>query len=144
MAEIYLTGAVSDWDDPYAWQREVEDDFDEHEFTNPFFLNDHNFGDDEVYEHPEEVVEPALEKISEMDGVLLRYDDEANLMGAAMEVKEAYQQGIPVVIYNVSEGDKRVSPWLLHHTRYTTKKRDKALNCLLMYAGESAEDVVGF
>lgn len=145
MAEIYLTGAVENWKDPWAWQRDIrnDDEFSDHKFINPYMLNKYGIGDDEVYERPEEVVEPALEKIEEVDGVLVRYDDEASLVGTAMEIKHAYQEGIPVVVWNVSESDKRVSPWLLYHTRYVEDGRDKALKCLLMYAGESAENVIG-
>lgn len=143
MTEIYLTGAVTSWQDPWEWHREIKEEYDEHKFINPFMLNKYGIGDDEVYARPEEVVEPALEKIEEVDGMLIRYDDESNLMGSAMEILHAYRNGIPVVIWNVSESDRRVSPWLLYHTRHVETDRDQAMKCLLMYAGESAEDVIG-
>lgn len=143
MAEIYLTGAVSNWNDPFKWHREIKDEYDDHKFINPYMLNKYGLGDDEVYENPEEVVDPCIDKLEEVDGVLVRYDDESNLMGTAMEILHAYREGIPVVIWNVSDSDRRVSPWLLYHTRYVHEDRDKAMKCLLMYAGESAEQVIG-
>lgn len=143
MTEIYLTGAVSSWDDPWEWHRDIKNEYEDHSFVNPFLLNKYGIGDDEVYDNPDEVVEPARDKIAEVDGVFVRYDDEANLMGTAMEILYAYQEGIPVVVWNVSESDRRVSPWLLFHTRYVGTDRDRAMKCLLMYAGESAETVIG-
>ena len=42
MAQIYLTGAVSDWDDPFRWHDELQDsdEWSDHEFVNPYTLND--------------------------------------------------------------------------------------------------------
>lgn len=143
MAEIYLTGAVSDWSDPWMWHRTIEDEYPDHKFINPFFLNKYEFGDDEVYEYPEEVVEPAFDKIEEVDGMLVRYDEDATLMGTAMEIMHAYRNGVPVVIWDVERNERRVSPWLLYHSRYSTSDWKHAMKVLLMYAGESAEMVVG-
>ncbi|EGQ44337.1 MAG: hypothetical protein J07AB43_01030, partial [Candidatus Nanosalina sp. J07AB43] len=56
MAQIYLTGAVSDWDDPFKWHDELaaSDEHDDHTFVNPYTLNGFDLGDDEIYERPEE------------------------------------------------------------------------------------------
>jgi len=58
MAQIYLTGAVSDWDDPFRWHDELQNSFKwrEHDFINPYTLNDFELGDEEIYNRPEEVV----------------------------------------------------------------------------------------
>lgn len=150
MAEIYLTGAVSttpngnpDWDEPWAWQDDIKDECDDHDFIQPFFLTKYGFGDDEVFESPEKIVEPALDRLADADGMLIRYDAEVNMPGAHMEVRTAYQNGVPVVIWDITSTDRRVSPWMQYHTRYTHEDRDQAVACLLMYAGESAEEVIG-
>lgn len=148
MTQIYLTGAVStkdgepDWDDPYAWQHQLSDDYEDIDFIKPFYLTQYGFGDDEVYDHPEEIVEPALEKLEASDGLLVRYDEAAKLSGTYMEVRTAYQHGIPVVNWYVGERGN-VSPWLLYHQAYQSEDRDQAMKTLLMLAGESAEEVIG-
>lgn len=135
MTQIYLTGAVSSFDDPFQWHDELmaSDDWG-CTFVNPYECNDFELGDDEVYEHPEKVVEPALEALRASDGLLVRWDDDAFLVGTAMEIKEAFDNDIPVVIWYDGWRDN-LSPWLLHMTRGTFEDRDKALKVLLMLAG---------
>lgn len=135
MMEIYLTGAVSDWDDPFEWQRNIEQEFTDYAFVNPYNLNDHELGDEVVYRRPQDVVEPALDKVQDVDGVLVRWDDNAELVGTAIEIREAWRNDIPVVIWYVGNRDN-VSPWLRYHSRAVFRKRDKSVKTLIMWAGD--------
>lgn len=132
MATIYLTGAVSDWDDPFRWHDEMEDEWPDHEFVNPYTLNDFELGDEEVYERPHEVVEPALDAVEDSDGLLVRWDDDAFLVGTAMEIKHAFDHDVPVVIWYDGWRDN-LSPWLLHTSRGNFENREKALKVLLSF-----------
>jgi hypothetical protein len=130
MAEIYVTGAVSDWDDPFQWHDELEEDWNDQEFVNPYTLNDFELGDEEVYERPNEVVEPALDAVESVDGLLVRWDDDAFLVGTAMEMKHAFEHDVPVVIW-YDGWRENLSPWLLYHSRGNFESRNKALKVLL-------------
>lgn len=132
MGTIYLTGAVSDWDDPFRWHDELGEDWPDHEFVNPYTLNDFELGDEEVYERPHEVVRPALQAVEDADGLLVRWDDDAFLVGTAMEIKHAYEHDVPVVIWYDGWRDD-LSPWLLEMSRGNVDGRDKALKVLLSF-----------
>lgn len=132
MATIYLTGAVSDWDDPFQWHDDLQDEWPDQEFVNPYTLNDFELGDEEVYERPNEVVEPALDAVESADGLLVRWDDDAFLVGTAMEMKHAHRHDVPVVIWYDGWRDN-LSPWLLYHSRGNFDGRDKALKVLLSF-----------
>ena len=132
MAKIYLTGAVSDWDDPFAWHDELMDEWPDHEFINPYTLNDFELGDEEIYERPEEVVEPALQAVEESDGLLIRWDDDAFLVGSAMEMKHAHDHDIPIVIWYDGYRDN-LSPWLLHTSRSNHETLDTCMKVMLSY-----------
>ena len=135
MAQLYLTGAVSDWEDPFKWHDELVEECPDHKFINPYTLNDFDLGDDEVYERPAEVVEPALEAVEESDGMLVRWDDDAFLVGSAMEMKHAFEHNVPVVIWYDGWRDN-LSPWLLHTSRGNFDTREKSLKVLLAFVGE--------
>jgi len=137
MSKIYLTGAVSDFDDPFAWHDELaeSDDYSEHTFVNPYTLNDFELGDDEVYERPHEVVEPALNAVQNSDGVLVHWDDDAFLVGTAIEMWTAYQNDVPIVIWYDGYRDN-LSPWLLYMSRGNWPEKDKCLRVLLTFAGD--------
>jgi len=135
MAQLYLTGAVSDWDDPFQWHDELVEEYPDHEFINPYTLNDFDLGDDEVYERPAEVVEPALDAVESADGLLVRWDDDAFLVGSAMEMKHAFEHDVPVVIWYDGWRDN-LSPWLLHTSRGNFDTREKSLKVLLAFVGE--------
>lgn len=132
MATIYLTGAVSDWDDPFQWHDELEEEWPEHEFVNPYTLNDFELGDEDVYERPNEVVRPALQAVESADALLVRWDDDAFLVGTAMEMKHAYEHDVPVAIWYDGWRDN-LSPWLLYHSRGNFETREKALKVLLSF-----------
>jgi len=132
MAQIYLTGAVSDWDDPFQWHDELQDEWSKQEFVNPYTLNDFELGDEEVYERPHEVVEPALDAVENADGMLVRWDDDAFLVGTSMEMKHAFEHDVPIVIWYDGWRDN-LSPWLLHTSRGNFESREKALKVLLSF-----------
>lgn len=136
--QVYLTGAVSDWDDPFAWHDELKNSYKwrDHEFINPYTLNDFELGDEEIYEVPEKVVEPALEAVRESDAMLVRWDDDAFLVGTAMEMKEAFDHDIPIVLWYDGWKDN-LSPWLLHTTKGQFEDKEKALRVLLTFAGDT-------
>ena len=135
--QIYLTGAVSDWDDPFAWQDELaESDFaEEHTFVNPYTLNDFDLGDEEIYDRPSEVVKPALEAVREADGMLVHWDDDAFLVGSVIEMWTAYENDVPVVIWYDGYRDN-LSPWLLYMTRGNWEDKEAALRILLAFCGD--------
>jgi len=136
MSKIYLTGAVSDWDEPFAWHDELmeSEKWSEHEFVNPYNLNPFDLGDDEIYDSPEKVVEPALEGVRDADGMLVYWDDDAFLVGTAMEMREAFEHDVPIVIWYDGWKDN-LSPWLLHTSKGQFENREKALKVLLTFAG---------
>ena len=135
MAKIYLTGALSDRQDPFAWQNELQesDEWDEHEFVNPYHLNEFELGSEEVYKSPEKIVEPALEEVADCDGLLVRWDENAFLVGTAMEIMESYRHDVPAVIWYGGYKDN-LSPWLSYHTRGSFEDKEKALQVLLGFA----------
>lgn len=131
MSKIYLTGAVSDWDEPFAWHDELADSDEwDHEFVNPYTLNPFELGDDEIYEYPEKVVDPAEEAIEESDGMVVYWDDDVFLVGSAMEIKHASDHGVPVVLWYDGYRDD-LSPWLLDKTKGNFETKEKALRVLL-------------
>jgi len=137
MVQIYLTGAVTDFDDPFQWHDELADS-DEygHEFVNPYTLNSFGLGDEEIYERPHEIVKPALEEVENSDGLLVRWDDDAFLVGTSMEIKHAYEHDVPVVIWYDGYRDN-LSPWLLETSRGNFKTKEKALQVLLGFCSSS-------
>lgn len=131
MSRIYLTGAVSDWDDPFEWHDELKNSGEwNHEFVNPYTLNPFELGDDEVYEHPEKVVDPALDAVEESDGMLVRWDDDAFLVGTAMEMKHAYENDVTITVWYDGYRDE-LSPWIQHVAKGDFESKEKALNVLL-------------
>lgn len=135
--QIYLTGAVSNWDDPFAWHDELaeSDEWDDHKFVNPYTLNDFDLGDEAVYERPDEVVEPALEAVRDSDGMLVHWDDDAFLVGTAIEMWTAYQAGIPIVVWYDGHRDN-LSPWLLYMIRGNWEDKEKCMRVLLAFMGD--------
>jgi hypothetical protein len=136
MKTIYLTGAVSSWEDPFEWHDQLigSDDWNNVNFINPYEINEFELGDDAIYEEPEKVVEPALDSVQESDGLLVYWDDDAFLVGTAMEMKEAFDNDIPIVIWYDGWKDN-LSPWLLHTTKGQFEQKEKALKVLLTFAG---------
>lgn len=141
MADIYLTGAVTDFDNPFEWHDELAEDerWNDHNFINPYTLNEFELGDDAVYEYPEKVVEPALDAVEASDGLLVRWDDDAFLVGTAMEMLWAWYNDVPVVLWYDGWRDN-LSPWLLHTTKGHFEDKEKALRVLLTFAG--VKDVI--
>ena len=137
--KIYLTGAVSDFDDPFAWHDSLaeSDKWSDHDFINPYTLNDFELGDEAIYDSPERVVEPALEAVRDSDGMLVYWDDDAFLVGTAMEMKEAFDNDVPIVIWYDGWKDN-LSPWLLHTSRGQFEEKKKALKVLLTFAGDTS------
>lgn len=135
MSTIYLTGAVSDWEDPFQWHDDLDaaKRWDSHNFVNPYTLNDFDLGDDEIYERPEEVVEPALKAVEDADGMLVHWDDDAFLVGSSMEIKHAFDNDVPIVIWYDGYRDN-LSPWLLHTSKGNFTDKEKALKVLLGFA----------
>jgi hypothetical protein len=138
MAKIYLTGVVSSFDDPFEWHDELQDsdEWGDHTFVNPYTLNDFDLGDEAIYDRPDEVVEPALDAVEDSDGMLVRWDDDAFLVGTSMEIKHAFENGVPIVIWYDGYRDN-LSPWLLHTSKGNFETKEKALQVLLGFAETS-------
>lgn len=137
MSKIYLTGAVSDWSDPFAWHDELaeSDEWSEHEFVNPYTLNPFELGDGEIYDRPEAVVKPALDAVQDSDGLLVYWDDDVFLAGTCMEMKEAFDNDTPIVVWYDGWKDN-LSPWVLHTSKGQFEDKEKALKVLLTFAGD--------
>lgn len=137
MSKIYLTGAINDWENPFKWHDELMDSekYSEHEFVNPYTLNNFELGDDEIYDRPMEVIDPALEEIETCDGVFVRWEDDAFLVGSAMEIKHAWEHDIPIVIWYEGYRDN-LQLWLEGIAVSHFEDRDKALKSLLLLTGE--------
>jgi hypothetical protein len=135
---IYLTGAVTDWDDPFQWHDELADadEWSNHDFINPYTLNPFELGDEGVYEKPDQVVNPALEEVGTADGMLVHWDDDAFLVGTAMEMKHAFDNSVPIVVWYDGWKDN-LSPWILHTTKGQFEDKEKALRVLLSFSGSS-------
>jgi len=140
MVTLYLTGAISsDRDDPFKWHDDlIGDDMYTHiDFINPYTLNDFELGDADIYDRPHEIVNPALDAIESADGMLVRWDDDAFLVGTAMEMKHAFDHDVPIVVWYEGWRDN-LSPWILHTTRGTFDDRHKAIRILSTYAGDTS------
>lgn len=135
---IYLTGAVTDFDDPFQWHDSLSesDEWRKHDFINPYTLNPFELGDEGVYEHPDKVVNPALEEVAQADGMLVHWDDDAFLVGTAMEMKHAFDNGVPIVVWYEGWKDN-LSPWILHTTKGQFEDKEKALKVLLTFSGST-------
>lgn len=95
----------------------IADDFPDHEFLDTF-------------------------AVSSADGVFLVYDGDSFDAIEREELQQAYDNDIPVVVWWHPEDKSDALPGAAGDARYFHADRDKALKVLLMYAGESAEDVV--
>lgn len=135
MTKVYLTGAVSDWDDPFAWHDQLVEDYPNHDFVNPYTLNDFELGDDAIYKYPEKVVEPALSAVESSDSMLVRWDDDAFLVGTSMEMKHAFEHDVPIIIWYDGWRDN-LSPWLLHVQRGQWSDLDKCVEMALAFGGD--------
>jgi len=135
MKRVYLSGALSSSGDIFAWQDSISDEYDDHEFVNPYTLNDFDIGDKSIYEYPEKVVEPALEELEQCDGMLVHWQDSTFLVGTVMEIKHAWENDIPVMIWYEGNRDD-LSPWLQHTTVADMEDRTTAINVLLSMIGE--------
>jgi len=135
--KIYLTGAVSDFDDPFQWHDELQDseEWGDHQFVNPYTLNNFELGDKKVYQYPDEIVEPALDEVADSDGLLVHWDDDAFLVGTSIEMWTAYQKDVPIVIWYDGYRDN-LSPWLLYMSRGNWSEKEKCLRVLLTFAGD--------
>lgn len=136
--EIYLTGAISSYDDPFEWHDSLaeSEQWEDVEFINPYTLNDFDIGDDEIYERPEEVVEPALDAAGSADGMLVHWDDDAFLVGTTMEMFWAWMNDVPIIIWYDGWKDN-LSPWLLHVSVSNWPDKEKCLRVLLALAGDT-------
>lgn len=134
--QIFVTGAVTDWDDPLGWHSEVEEEYDEHTVVNPY-----DFGDDvDVYAEPQRVMEPAVAAVGESDVVVAHWDDGVNLPGMAVYMYEAFQEDIPITVWYSGDRDvDQVSPtilWLSEKRVY--EDMEKAVDVALGMTGDTS------
>lgn len=135
MSKIFICGAVSDFDDPFAWQEEVAEieEFQDHVFMNPYELSDDV---EDPYDNPADVMEPAVAAVKRCDGLLVRWEDDAFLAGAVVYMKVAFDNDIPVVIWYDGYRDKMQIPisWMM---RSFHSDRDTAIRVLLALTGDT-------
>jgi len=135
VSKILICGAVDSFDDPFSWQGdlEVDEPFSRHDFVNPYELG----GDVESpYENPDLVMEPVVEELaSNIDGVLVSWEDDANLVGATVYMRDAYCLGIPITVWYQGCRDVMQIPvsWMCdsYHT-----DRDTSIRVLLSLIGD--------
>lgn len=136
MSKILICGAIDNFDNPFSWQGDLEEDepFSRHEFVNPY-----DIGDDveDPYANPEKIMEPVVEQVTDaVDGVLVSWEDDAFLVGAVVYMREAHRRGIPVVLWYQGSRDKMQIPisWM---TRSYHQDRDTAIRVLLSLTGDT-------
>lgn len=133
MSTILVCGAT-DYDDPFAWQDELSDsdDFEGHHFLNPYEI-----GDDvsNPYENPEKIMEPVVDVIGAIDGLLVSWQDDAFLVGATVYMYEAFRQDIPIVLWYQGSRDKMQIPlsWMMDSYH---NDRETAIRVLLAQTGD--------
>lgn len=134
MVQVFICGAVSDFDDPFAWQDELLDGNKYgHDYINAYDCHDF---DGDPYEHPERVIEPALDAVRDSDGLLVRWDDDAFLVGAVMYMKEAFDAGLPIVCWYDGYRDDHQIP-VQYMIESSHEDRETAIKVLLSMAGDS-------
>lgn len=98
MGKVYLSGKTTDFDNPIGWHEELQEKYSDHDFINPYSVNDVEVGSGEAYDSPEKIYEPAMEEIQTCDGMLVKWDSDIFLPGTVCEIKEAFDNDIPIVV----------------------------------------------
>jgi hypothetical protein len=136
MSTILICGAVDNFDAPFSWQKDLEEDepYSRHEFINPY-----DIGDDveNPYENTAKIMEPVVEAIEErVDGVIVSWDDDVKLVGATVYMRDAHRLGIPITVWYQGERDRMQIPvdWMCdsYHT-----DRDTSIRVLLSMTGDN-------
>lgn len=132
MVKIFVAGAVSDYDDPFAWQKNVVSD--DHTVTNAY--QSHDF-DGNVYKYPGKVMEPALSEVREADVLLVRWEDDVFLPGAVTYMKEADDNDIPIVVWYEGTRDNLQIPveWMAKTIR---SDKTTAVRVAIALAGDES------
>lgn len=134
MARVLLCGAVSDYDNPFDWQEEVGGEYDDHDFVNPYQIGDDY---DDAYDHADEIMNGVVDELSDVDGVLVRWEDDAFLVGAVVYMREMHRRGKPVVIWYDGVRDTMQIPlqWMMDSQH---SDRDTAIRVLLGLCGDTS------
>lgn len=133
--QVFLAGpAYFHRDDPFKWQKTIQFQRDDVEWINPFKLIEISNTELDVPEErliePEEgppprpepiearerrdeIIDRDLTEIRSSECVLMYRTHGQNLCGASMEVREAYVQNVPVVVWN--DTDRNVPLFLEGH-----------------------------
>jgi len=137
--KIFCAGAVTDWDDPLGWHEDAREQYPDEEIVNAY-----DYGEDvPIYEEPERAIEPALEAVTDCDGLIAHWDDGVSLPAAVGYMWNAKMHDIPVVVWYSGERDTdNVSPAVL----YLSEKRvysslDKAMDVLCMMGPSTSFDL---
>lgn len=101
MARVYLSGPISEGQDPHAWRRRVQNTNTSVDWINPFKLHDIPKGEER--DRVQEIIDVVFSELLNCDAVLLRRIENYNLTGASMEAREAYTHAVPVVVWNTAE-----------------------------------------
>lgn len=94
---IYLAGPISDGDDPHEWHHEAQR-IASTECINPFT----EFGDSAT---DSDIVAGDFEMVRGAQAVLCRRISGYNLVGASMETREAWNHGVPVIVWNDADNE---------------------------------------
>lgn len=132
MSKIFVCGATK-YDEPFAWQDSIQDDFPEHDFINPYEIGDDV---DDPYDNPDEVMEPNISFVkNHADGLLVSWQDDAFLVGATVYMAYAFERGIPIVIWYQGNREKMQIPLSYMCTSFHND-RDTAIKVLLAKLGD--------
>lgn len=97
--------------------------------------------EDVAEDYPEQsFTDEKPDDITDVDGLFIGYEGDDYPLFLDAVTESAYAEGVPVVIFNDSDGD--VDPVLQRHSRYVDSRLDQAMSCALMYGGVSAEEVI--
>ncbi|AGM11382.1 hypothetical protein M199_gp052 [Halogranum tailed virus 1] len=130
---IMVCGATT-YDDPFGWQEDVSDEYPDYDFINPYQIGDDV---DDPYDNPDEIMEPVVDKMKDVDGLLVSWQDDAFLVGAVVYMYEAFKRDIPIVIWYQGKRDKMQIPlsWMMHSYH---SDRDTAIRVLLARLGDKS------
>ena len=112
--KIYLSGATTDFDNPIGWHENLQEEYEDLEFINPYSINDVDVGTGEAYNHPERICEPARKEILDSDGMIVKWDSNTFLPGTVWEMTIASEiADIPIIMEDNSRD------WI--HIKYMCK-----------------------
>jgi len=125
---VYLCGPIQfAADRGKGWRNRVKRR-DECDWLDPFDKYD-NTTDEGAEWSDEAIVENDLNMINNSDALLVHWE-EVPTAGTPMEIRYAYEHGLPIVMQTTIPLD-RLSPWITYHTDTVSRSFDHAISAIL-------------